>query len=319
MKKKFLTFAMVVFMALGLLSITASADDTSTVTITKTLTARGLENTTFSFTVAEVGYTGSSMSAQPDIDDFTITVNKDSLTGTYTINLPTYTSVGVYTYLIEETTDDKIAGLTYTDAVLYLVVTVTDDGSGNLIRTAAVHQDSISGTKNITAFTNTYNDGDLAVKKLVTGNMGDKTKAFSVTVTFEKDSDTTVNSTISYTVGTDTYTIAPSDWGTGNTVTATFNITNVMTVTFTNIPYNVSYAVKEADYSEYTTTYSGDGDNNGEGVLDSYSETVTITNNYEKGIDTGVILDSLPYILILAVVLIGVVYLVLRRRTSDRY
>ncbi|MCD8074686.1 MAG: hypothetical protein LUF27_06585 [Lachnospiraceae bacterium] len=322
MKKKVLPLMMAILMVLGGFRITASANTgTTSVTMTKTLTATGLEDTTFYFTVEEAGYTNTSASvtSQPEIDDFSITVSAGSTTGTYNITLPTYTSVGVYTYKITETSG-SIAGVTYSSAELYLVVTVTNDGSGGLVQTAVVHVGSTTGDKNTNEYTNTYNAGTLTVSKSVTGNLGDTTKEFSVTVTFTKDSTTTINSTISYTVGTTTYTIEPSDW-TGDTCEVTITVTDGSSVTFTNIPYGVSYTVEETDYSSdgYTTTYSGTDGNSGTGTLDSDSETVAITNYKNDTVDTGVILDSLPYVLILAVVVLGAVYLIFRRRTTDRY
>ena len=61
-----------------------------------------------------------------------------------------------------------------------------------------------------------------------------------------------------------------------------------------------------------------DVDNDGEykkvtvTVLDS--DKVTFTNNKEAVPDTGVLLDSLPYVVILAVVVLGAALVIVRRR-----
>ncbi|MCD8396282.1 MAG: DUF5979 domain-containing protein [Lachnospiraceae bacterium] len=320
MKKKVLPLMIAAIMAIGGLSITASAANTgtSTVDITKTLTATGLEDTVFNVTVEEKGYSdvSASVTSQPEIGDFSITVEKGETTGTYTIQLPEYESVGIYNYEIKETTGN-VAGVTYSTATLWLVVTVTNDGNGGFARSAVVYLGSTSGDKNTQEFKNYYDSGTLNVSKSVTGNLGDKTKEFNVTVTFTKGNDVTINSTISYTDGTTTYYIEPSDWN-GNTATATITVKDGSSVAFKNIPYGITYTVEEDDYTTvdgYTTTY----DASNTGTLNSSEVTVAITNYKNNSAATGVILDSLPYILILAVVLIGVVYLVLRRRTSDRY
>ncbi|MCC8045519.1 MAG: hypothetical protein LIP12_08495 [Clostridiales bacterium] len=325
MKTKLLTITMAVMMALGSLSITAGAATanagTSSVDITKTLTATGLEDTTFYFTVEEYDVTdaasGITKYTMPEIDDFSITVSEGETTGTYTITLPEYESVGVYIYKISET-PGTTAGVTYDTNELYLVVTVTLE-SGVLTRYAAIHVGSVSGTKNNTeVFTNKYEAGTLAVTKSVTGNMGDTTKSFHVTVTFTKDS--TINSTISYEVDGTTYEITPDMW-TSDTYSVDFYVTDGTTVTFKNIPYGVTYEVVEDDYYNngdgYTTTYSGSDGTDGKGTV-SGTDTVTIINNKENNTpDTGVILDSLPYILILAVVLVGAVFVIFRRRSTD--
>ena len=87
-------------------------------------------------------------------------------------------------------------------------------------------------------------------------------------------------------------------------------------MTFTNIPYGVTYTVEEADYTSdgYKTTYAL-GDNNKK--IDSASDSVDITNNKNNDkIDTGINLDSMPYIMILALVAVCAVVMFARKRFS---
>ncbi len=52
--------------------------------------------------------------------------------------------------------------------------------------------------------------------------------------------------------------------------------------------------------------------------IDTANETVTITNNKgDDTIDTGVILDNAPYILMLAVVAGGAMTLVIKKRREE--
>ncbi|MCD7744589.1 MAG: hypothetical protein LUI13_04765 [Lachnospiraceae bacterium] len=338
MRKKLLTLMLAAVMAIGGMSLTASAAtattaQTVTASIEKlyTLTNDGTTSPadTFLFTVtnysvsnAADGVTVSNMPT-PSITAITVAEGDATTAGKsydLQINLPSYTSVGVYTYEIEET-NNNLAGVTYSTTKYYLVVTVTYNDSTDALEVSSyyLHAGSVSGLKT-TNIKNYYSAGSLAVTKEVTGNLGDTEKEFTVTVTFTKATGTTVASTISYVVGTETKTIAPSAWGGNESVSVEITVKDGTTITFTNIPYNVSYTIAENTYSDYDTTYvSTDSTDTGTGTMSEPSETVTITNNKEGTVDTGVILDSLPYILILAVVLIGVVYLVLRRRTSDRY
>ena len=47
------------------------------------------------------------------------------------------------------------------------------------------------------------------------------------------------------------------------------------------------------------------------------ADTVTITNNKDTDIDTGIILDSLPYVLVVTVVLSAAVLMFVNKRRSE--
>lgn len=82
----------------------------------------------------------------------------------------------------------------------------------------------------------------------------------------------------------------------------------------------LTYEVVEADYtSEANGKYDAakyDFTDTAK-KIDSATDTVTITNNKGTGVDTGVVLDSLPYILLIAVALVGVVAFTAKKRTID--
>ena len=179
------------------------------------------------------------------------------------------------------------------------------------------------GTKN-SAVENTYSAGSLEVKKVVTGNLGDKNKKFNVTVTFTAPAGKTVAGDISYVENREKKTIKSSDWKEGS-VTKKIAVAHNDTITFTNIPYDVTYTVVEdnytktaegaKDYDEAKYEYS---DTNPIKAIDSANDTVIITNNKgDSNIDTGVILDNAPYILMLAVVAGGAMTLVIKKRREE--
>ena len=316
MKKKILSLALAAVLTLGL-SVTAFAaeepTDMTSVTITKTYSAKNEGTTspaeTFAFTIentsvtdAATGVTKDSMPT-PTIDNVTYTAGEagsENAAKNITITLPQYTSVGVYTYTINETAGTT-AGVTYYSSDIKLVVTVIEGTDGKL-RIAAVHTEDTTeqGAQKSDDITNTYSAGSLAVGKTVTGNLGDKTKGFKVTVTFTAPEGKTVNEAISYVVGVTTQTIATSDWDEG-VATAVITLKDAETITFTNIPYDVTYTVVEDDYTsdgydEATYNFSDSSKK-----IDSVSDTVQITNNKNSEVDTGINLDSLPYIMILVV------------------
>ncbi len=56
-----------------------------------------------------------------------------------------------------------------------------------------------------------------------------------------------MSSDISYKVGETTNTIKASDWK-NNIATAEINLKHDQTITFTNLPFGVTYKITEADY-----------------------------------------------------------------------
>lgn len=242
-----------------------------------------------------------------------------------TVDLPTYGSVGIYTYKITEKAQGT-AGVTYWGKDIILKVTVVEQGGK--IRVAAVHTEDAkadgtydtskggTSTKNDN-FPNTYSAGSLAVTKKVTGNLGDKDKKFEVTVTFKAPEGKTVKEAIKYSEGGKDKTIATSAWK-NSEAEVKINLADSDTVTFMNIPYDVTYTVVEKDYK--TTDGYDAADYNFsdiDKIIDSANDTVTITNNKGGTVDTGVILDNAPYILMLAVVAGAAMTLVIKKRREE--
>ena len=84
----------------------------------------------------------------------------------------------------------------------------------------------------------------------------------------------------------------------------------------------MTYTVTEADYTgdkggylKPTPAYSEDSGTHN--TIDTASETLTITNTKTGDVDTGVILDNAPYILMLAVVAGGAMTLVIKKRREE--
>lgn len=313
-------------------SDTISYTDCDSVTITKVYEAENEGTTspaeTFHFTIertsvtdAAEGITAANMPAAT-IGSVSYAAGEAGSTTKakdITITLPEYTSVGVYTYTIKETAGST-AGVTYYGSDILLKVTVIEQNGK--VRVAAVHTESPvdiangQGKKSDT-FSNKYSAGKLNVKKTVTGNLGDQSKDFKVTVTFAAPQGKTVNEAISYIDGGSTKTIPTTAWKDG-VAKAEIELRHDETVTFTNIPYGVTYTVVEDDYTAegyQAAAYSFDDTNK---TIDSAQDTVTITNEKNGMIDTGIYMDSLPYVLALALIFgFGAVLFIRRRRVSE--
>ena len=226
-------------------------------------------------------------------------------TGDITVALPEYTNVGVYEYTLKEV-PGTTAGVTYYDKGIKLVVTVVNDNNGKL-RIAAVHTESTGETKSDN-FPNTYKAGELDVSKTVTGNLGDKNKYFEFKVTLTGEEGKTYRDSYAVTGGSNTEN--PSTIKIGEETT--FLLKHGDTITIANLPYGVTYTVTETAAEGYTTEKTGDT-----GKINAADQAAEFTNNKAGSIDTGVVLNNMPYILVLAVLAAGVVVFIIRKRRED--
>lgn len=226
-------------------------------------------------------------------------------TGDITVALPEYTNVGVYEYTLKEVAGTT-AGVTYYDKDIKLVVTVVNDNNGKL-RIAAVHTESTGETKSDN-FPNTYKAGELDVSKTVIGNLGDKNKYFEFKVTLTGENGKTYRDSYAVTGGSNTEN--PTSIKIGKETT--FLLKHGDTITIENLPYGVTYTVTETAAAGYTTTSTGD-----HGTISAVDQAAEFTNNKAGSIDTGVVLNNMPYILVLAVLAAGVAVFIIRKRRED--
>lgn len=312
------------------------------VTITKKYTVTGSEEKkapaeTFTFTVtpgAKVNgaektvekseaTTIPTMATNSNEKTVAFTALTEDETGTFTVDVANLNikKPGMYYYTVTETPSNT-AGVDYAAKSMIMVITAgyADDGEdSSLSYWAALHDSTNYNDKN-SEFENTYTAGSLKVTKKVTGSLGDKDKKFNVDVTFTAPAGKTVKSTITY-VNNGAESIAPDAWELNTTTNqyeakVTVELAHKGSVQFNNIPKDVTYIVEEQDYSreEYTATYEGDKS----GSIANDVKSTTITNNKgDDNIDTGVILDNAPYILMLAVVAAGAMTLVIKKRREE--
>lgn len=318
------------------------------------------ETFTFSFEGYQLTDSNANLTVKdmPKIDDVTVkfdanaaTVNGLAKDVDVALSTVTWPGVGVYYYKVTEKAGNT-AGVTYDKTTAYLKITVAYDEGTATYYTAFVtlnladeNGDGLTDSKT-GGFVNTYSAGDLAITKNVTGNLGDQNKEFTVRVTFTapsvKDGEGNtvyldVNSEIScsddetikiITVedGKEVKTevagnkITSETWGDETTITLEISVIHDETVTFTNIPYGVTYTVVEDDFTSQENggydkaTYKFADDDK---AIDSAEDTVTITNNKGTTVDTGIILDSAPYVLLLALAAAGMFAVVNKKREDE--
>lgn len=316
------------------------------------------DSMTFNFTVKNAAQAGV---ATPSVE-FKTTDNTNSAlftAGTYTrtfnVNLATIlgtnkTKVGEYTYTISEN-DTQIPGITKDNNKLTLKVTVvnaTGEIGGGYGYYAALYR----GGKKIEAtdaFHNTYSAKSLTLSKTVHGALGDLSKPFTFKITFNKYHEiadaTGLYKGPQLPANLDGITVTGKNAGDYLTIGEEYTVTmkHGQSLTFTNLPADVEYVVKEdgseAGAAGVTLTDTNDAGNtvkydvtvknaNGENVgFDSNAVTVSgsisadvttaFHNTNAAEPDMGVVLDNAPYIAMLAIVAIGGVALMLNKRRRD--
>lgn len=155
---------------------------------------------------------------------------------------------------------------------------------------------------------------NLTISKTVTGKLGDTNKAFTFTIT--KADGTSANITEANIETTDN---TRAVWqGNGK-----FTLKDGASIIFKNLPSG-QYKVVEDNYSgeKYETSYvvdSGTPVNGQEAsvTIGTDAKQINFTNHRTLEPDLGVLLDTLPYIVILAVVAGGVALLMLRKHRKE--
>lgn len=218
-------------------------------------------------------------------------------------------------------TDDEGNYVDYNDEI------VTENADRVLMKAVTFYGVDAEGkpVEKVNEIQNEYNVYNLEVKKTISGALASDTQEFDVTVTFiiEDGKALAENAVITY--GDEEITASDFEEG---VATAEIKLVADETVTFENIPDGISYVVEESEEhigdadayindpaKGYTVTYK----ESNEGQIDGDDVSVIINNEKSVDIKTGVITESAPYVLLIAVCAVAVVFFVIKRRNSYEF
>lgn len=275
----------------------------------------------------------SDSDAEKLLPTFTANNNASKNDASISMTLPAYTKVGIYTYQVKEV-DGGTLGMTYDDTTYTLQVRVANKMDGGKIDSTGAKVCYVTmkaGDDKESSVKNTYNASNLTIKKIVEGNMGDRSTdtKFDFKVTFKVPTGKTLRSNITLPDG---YEI---EWNTDHTVgTVTFKLSHDQSFAILNLPYDIEYTVDEMNGTtalkqndKINNTYQVSYDNNKAGTIGTGNGKITptdgvinteVTNTWgDKDVDTGVILDNAPYMLMLAVVAAGAMTLVIKKHREE--
>lgn len=351
--KKMFSILMALAMVLSLGAVTVFAEggsesaayDLEKVALTKDLNvADGIDISsfnTFTFSFTAEGSDSADKDDHPTIVDQTVTVGSQSgdhaygsLTLDNVFKIDAFKHAGEYVYTVEEVAGNN-SNITYDTGKYTVSVYVINDGDSLKFYGVTVENEdgekvdpTIPEGNNTSGFNfeNTYKEnlgGDdsaaLTVEKLVTGEYGDKTKTFPVTVTLTLPSTATASDV----------TVAEGAAWNSNTLTASADLSDGKSIVFTKLPAGTTFTVSETQAATYKSKITGyvvtedtdyvTGNRTIDGkVITETGKTVTIENNRENIVPTGVIINNLPYLLMVAVAGVGFAYVVLKKkRTND--
>lgn len=351
--KKFLSLMLALLMVMSLSTVAWAVDANTapsfTVTYTKAAADVIAPDTTFSYAVTfdhaedtETGVTVTTANAP------TITINDVAFTnadfaggasakGTANITMPANTtawpSIGVYYYTVTQSLATASATLpgvaldvngSNNERILKVTVTYDTAGTGKeyvAFVTASLADTDHNGNNDVksASYTNAYQTGAVKVSKEVTGNMGDHNKYFEFTITLTGETGKTYATSYPVSGGDTPPTANPTTIAVGTPTN--FYLKHDGEITFSNLPYGVTYEVEETDYT--TDGYDAaaynysDPDKKIDSTAVDDTDTVTVTNNKGVAVDTGITLDSLPYILLLGLAVVGLVLFAVKRRSNE--
>ena len=303
------------------------ADGLKTPAATFTFTATSTTEGAPTATIADVSFTEGQAG--------TLKGEKYVLEGKTAISFTgTWPHAGEYVYTVTESKENPISNVTYDNTSYRLRVYVINGTNGLEIET--ITAEGANGKTDKILFTNTYakNDATLTIEKNTTGTYADKTKEFNFEITFTK-SPMSNQTTFTGNIGSE-----PVECTAGTA--KPFTLADREQLVFSNLPVGTTYVVKELAASDgytpsvtvlenKTTTVTNktvqetealdtlkeNGKNN---LVGENENKVTFTNTYKDVAVTGIVMNNLPFILLVAVAIVAFVSLAVikRRRTSGK-
>lgn len=266
--------------------------------------------------------------------------------------------VGEYTFTITETMEKAYQSVTAERETLTMVVSkvnakeLKEDSTAEFgyfvaLKTASGKVLATEAFKNYYGNNNSVNN--LTLSKTVHGALGDLSKPFTFKITFNKNHEiadaTGLYKGPQLPANLDGITVTGKNAGDYLTIGEEYTVTmkHGQSLTFTNLPADVEYVVKE-DGSEAGAAGVTLTDTNNAGNTVKYDVTVKNANGENVGFDSnavtvsgsisadvttafhntnaaepdmGVVLDNAPYIAMLAIVAFGGVALMLNKRRRD--
>lgn len=323
-------------MAADVPTVGGAADITKNLHIAEGITVPDI---TFTFNITQTAGDTTTVAKTTTAAFNADTVSNDLVSKTAATELKDaskYPHAGVYTFNVSET-KGNVAGMTYDTKTYTVNVYVVNDGNGLKVDSITADDGETKATD--MSFDNTYvKDSSLTIEKEVTGTQADKTKHFNFTINMTKAStDTRTSYTGTITKGadcTETHQDVVLTFDGNGKATANVELCDGDKITFDNIAAGTRYTVTEAGAADgYTpsvtvvenggTAQQATASTEAEGIsadnklIGENANSVVFTNAYEDIPVTGVIMNNLPYVVLIAAAVCALAALVLINRSRQ--
>lgn len=336
-----LTFVVAVTMMAGSLAVFAEGEETTTPannvisgTITSVPVTKAV-NVADGITVPETSFnvyaeqTNNALDepvapvtgqAKTKVGELAVAAGASAQTGTPTLNFDSLTpKAGEYTFIVTEGDENAVstAGADgwQPNSESYKVVVLVKNGTDGLERQYAVYK----GETKVESvdFTNTYlKTGSLTVSKNVTNsdyaNLEDE---FTVKVTFTKSSTAGDATSFTAKINNEDTTVT---YGTPVEIT----LKHGESASITGVPAGTTYTALDETTGNYTytdTDYVVNGEAADAGLVGDGTNSATVNNEFKEITITGVIMNVLPFVMMIAIAgAAAAMYVVSRRRKMAR-
>lgn len=329
--KKFLSMMLALVLVLSMSTVAFATEGKSTWDGSYTATAETTFNEIVKTYTSEndvvvnetLSFTSTAQTTNPDGGTANLTVANLNVTslnpGTLAVTIPSLNKAGIYEWIIKENAGNT-AGVTYSNAEVHVIVLVEYDNIDHALKIAnTTSYIKLENGKKAKTFDNTFKSGSFTVAKNVEGNMANENDKFEITVTLTSTKPIGTNVTLAGT------TVTPDQWTNNEgsyTCTSTMNYSEIGGAkTFSDIPDGVTVSVVENTDADKMNGYTFDNTNNNKennfsmNVADAdNNKAVVVKNTKGAEIETGITLDSMPYILMLAVVFMGLFVFFYKKR-----
>lgn len=320
--KKILSLALALVLVLSMSTVAFATEGESTWDGTYTATAETTFNEIVKTYTSEnnvvvnetLSFTSTAQTTNPDGGTANLTVANLNVTslnpGTLAVTIPSLNKAGIYEWIIKENAGNT-AGVTYSNAEVHVIVLVEYDNINHALKIAnTTSYIKLENGEKAKTFDNTFKSGSFTVAKDVEGNMANVNDEFEITVTLTSTKPIGTNVTLAGA------TVTPEQWTNNEgsyTYTSTLNYSEIGGAkTFSDIPDGVTVSVVENTATDKMKGYTFDNTNNNTdnnfsmNVADAdNNKAVVVKNTKDEEIATGINMDSMPYILMLAVVFMG--------------
>jgi pilin isopeptide linkage protein len=274
----------------------------------------------------------SFSSGDTTVNDSEAKKDKVSKTAEFDLSNVTFTTNGVYRYVVEEQkpeTGSSLDFMTYDSTRFTVDVAVGFVAGDGETKDHYEILDIVSSAtcgKVPVIFTNTCSSDFLEIRKSVTGTMGDKDKDFDFTLNIAADDFLKAGTMIEATIFRKDNTTEQVKVAVGTDYD--FKLKDTEYLRIEELHYGVTYTATEKKYSDdaYTctvyTTENGTelGDPKTDGTIENSivagGNKELFVNNKDYKANTGITLDVVPYVLVLLAAAAGAVLFFARKRRT---